>query len=478
MCIQFCCAHDRNRNLLRSNSITCSVHYNLVIKMESNAKRHIMVHTIRGNNPERKSNAKAGLSSFPEWGKCGRDILKIMIGLLFLAVASSGLAIGDDDHDDVVCPDMGGNWIRKADAPTAGGYGEAVVSTADNIYIAQCLKNSSDPTFWRYDPEMGDWELMNTSGLSAGAFRNGAAMTWDRDDRIYALFGGRYDDINRTLFYRYSISNNRWEQLTDTPQSQGAGDAIAWSGHDDRIYAIIGSNKRGTIFACYNASNESWIRLSFNPTWTGADDGASLVWTGGEYLYALRGEYDEQVPNGDFARYHIPTDIWENMTDIPEGDSVGVGDGASLLWIGDWLDRYSDCIFAIGGGSADEAPGYGFYRYSISYDGWEELGSLPCPVGHYVGNRLGFADGHIHYWQGAPKSEQWICGGDAFCMFKTTLKGDINGDGEITSTDAVIALDMAVRGGYEPVADVNDDGRVTSLDALMVAQAAVGAINL
>ena len=128
-------------------------------------------------------------------------------------------------------------------------------------------------------------------------------------------------------------------------------------------------------------------------------------------------------------------------------------------------------------GSADEDPGYGFYRYSISCNDWEELESLPCPVGYYVGNRLGFADGHIHYWQGAPKSERWLCGGDAFCMFKTTLKGDIDGDGRITTTDAVIALDLAVRGGYEPVADINADGRVTSLDALMIMRAAVGAID-
>lgn len=128
-------------------------------------------------------------------------------------------------------------------------------------------------------------------------------------------------------------------------------------------------------------------------------------------------------------------------------------------------------------GSADEDPGYGFYRYSISCNDWEELESLPCPVGYYVGNRLGFADGHIHYWQGAPKSERWICGGDAFYMFKTTLKGDIDGDGWITTTDAVIALDLAVRGGYEPVADINADGRVTSLDALMIMRAAVGAID-
>jgi hypothetical protein len=402
------------------------------------------------------------------------NIIKIMIGLLFLAVTSSGLAIGDTTSGVATYSVLEGNWVIKADAPTAGGYGEAVVSTADNIYIAQCLKNSSDPAFWRYDPDMENWEMMNTSGLSTGAFRNGAAMTWDYDDHIYALFGGRYGDDNRTLFYRYSISNNRWEQLTDTPNGQGAGDAITWSEYDGYVYAMIGSNARGTVFARY--SQDSWETLAFNSNWTFTDDGASLVWTGGAYLYALRGEYDEHVPNSDFARYHIPTDTWEDMSDIPESD--GVGDGASLLWIGNWTDRYSDCIFAIGGGSVDEEPGYGFYRYSISCNSWEELESLPCPVGYYVGNRLGFADGHIHYWQGAPKTEKWICGGDAFRMFKTTLKGDINGDGWITTTDAVIALDLAVRGGYEPVADINADGRVTSLDALMIMQAAVVAINL
>ena len=408
----------------------------------------------------------------------GMDILKIVIGLLFLVVATSGLAIGDCDRDAATYPDIGGNWIRKADAPTAGGFGEAVVSTANNIYIAHCHKSSSDPKFWRYDPWTEDWDLMSTSGLSTGAFRNGAAMAWDYDDHIYALFGGTYNDSNRTLFYRYNISCDDWERLADTPNGQGAGDAITWSEYDGCAYAMIGSNARETVFARY--SHDSWETLAFNPNWTFTDDGASLVWAGGEYLYALRGEYNELVPNGDFARYHIPTDAWEDMTDIPEGDGNGngVGDGASLLWIGNWLDGYSDCIFALGGGNADgEAPGYGFYRYSISCNGWDELEPLPCPVGFYVGNRLGFVDGQIHYWQGAPKSERWICGGDAFCMFQPTSKGDTNGDGWITTADAVIALNLAVRGGYDLAADMNDDGSVTSLDALMIMQAAGGRID-
>lgn len=51
-------------------------------------------------------------------------------------------------------------------------------------------------------------------------------------------------------------------------------------------------------------------------------------------------------------------------------------------------------------------------------------------------------------------------------------KGDLNGDGVITPADAVIALQMAVRGEYLEDADVSGDHRVTSLDALLILQAA------
>ena len=50
--------------------------------------------------------------------------------------------------------------------------------------------------------------------------------------------------------------------------------------------------------------------------------------------------------------------------------------------------------------------------------------------------------------------------------------GDLDGDGEITPADAVIALQMAVCGEYDSVADVNHDDAITSLDALMILQAA------
>jgi archaellum component FlaF (FlaF/FlaG flagellin family) len=60
------------------------------------------------------------------------------------------------------------------------------------------------------------------------------------------------------------------------------------------------------------------------------------------------------------------------------------------------------------------------------------------------------------------------------------MKGDLNGDDEITTADAVIALQMAA-GSRTPDllrADVSGDGRVTSLDVLMILQAAAGKIDL
>ena len=55
-------------------------------------------------------------------------------------------------------------------------------------------------------------------------------------------------------------------------------------------------------------------------------------------------------------------------------------------------------------------------------------------------------------------------------------KGDLDGDDEVTSADAVIALRMAVRGEYLQCADVSGDDQVTSLDALLILQWAAGAI--
>ncbi len=308
--------------------------------------------------------------------------------------------------------EMTGQWVQKASTPKAGGYGESVGSTESNIYVIRTLYTSSLPQFWSYNPNTNSWVSLSIEGLPAGAFRNGATLTWDNADNLFALGGARYSDADRRVFYRYSISGDIWTQAADAPAPEGAGDAADWSGYDDKLYAILGSSSHGTAFARYDALSNTWDVIASPPA--GCDDGASITWTGGISLYALRGEYYESIPLQDFWSYDIVNNSWTTLTPIPEED--GVGDGASLIWIGDWNISQIDYVYALGGGAVDEKPGHEFYRYSISNDSWETLPAIPFPIGYYNGNRLGFTSDHIFYWQGSPTS--YSGGGKKFARFE------------------------------------------------------------
>ena len=78
----------------------------------------------------------------------------------------------------------------------------------------------------------------------------------------------------------------------------------------------------------------------------------------------------------------------------------------------------------------------------------------------------------------ATKSPEHTDGNKTIMVVESMIKGDLNSDGFLTPTDAVIALRMTVRGECADAADMNSDGKVTSLDALMILQAAAGVISL
>jgi len=321
-------------------------------------------------------------------------------------------------------------WISEGTSPLAGGYGEGVVATDDDIYVLECQDVTSACNFFSYSVSRGVWIQETTAGLETGMFRNGSALAWDGDEIIYALAGARYKDSSRAVFMRYQIGADSWERLANTPVAQGAGNAIAWVGYDSAIYAFVGSakhNSGSSSFVRYAPETKTWGMLE--SPWKSTDDGASLAWDGDMYLYAFRGEYDEVIPNGEFARFNLSSGTWETLADLP--DSEGVGDGGSLLSIAQWKEEHSDYIYALSGGSVSEAPGYGFYRYSISMDGWERLSDIPCPIGYYVGRRLAYAAGKIYYWQGSPTSDKWLCGGDAFFSMQVDLPVAIQANADV-----------------------------------------------
>jgi hypothetical protein len=173
----------------------------------------------------------------------------------------------------------------------------------------------------------------------------------------------------------------------------------------------------------YDPSTNGWSDAPADPP-AGMGDGASLVWAGGNYLYALRGEFLEDSALYDVWRYSLTENVWTTMADIPayphSGGVGGVGDGGSLLYVGFWLSNYTDYIYALSGNQAypetPAIPDNRTYRYSISKNSWGRLADLPFGVGYYVGCRLGYADGNIYAWQGAPST--WPDGGDDLTKYK------------------------------------------------------------
>lgn len=304
-------------------------------------------------------------------------------------------------------------WSTVGSAPVSGGYGEALLGDGTSIYLVKCLCATSEPSFYRYSPALRAWTAQSVAGLEIGQFRTGTALAADGAGSIYALCGGRYEDAGRTAFLVYDVNTDVWRSLAGTRYAQGAGDALAWCGQENLLYALVGSahhNGGRTHFLAYDPTKGTWAELA--APWPCTDDGAALAWTGDGHIYALRGEFDENVPHGDFARYDIATGVWEPLPDMPV--AAGVGDGGSLLYPGLWDQTQTTSLIAFSGNSVSEDPGYGMFLYSLADGRWQSVGRVPCPAGFYVGSRLGYAGGMVYYWQGSPTTEKWVCGGKGF----------------------------------------------------------------
>jgi len=309
-------------------------------------------------------------------------------------------------------------WENKADAPANfdGEHSLSTVGAGDNIYILQ-----SNDGLAVYTPPTDSWTLLVSGGdlpFEDGIAKNGCAMAWDNNDNIFILEGGAYADTNRKKFFVYHISDNTWDNLPDTPYQQGAGDSLAWveNGGKDYIYAMLGTTStsrasayRGIEFHRFSVADNQWENTG-NPITPGSDDGASLVWTGENCLYAFPGAYDEGLSSDNnyreeryFKCYDIQDNTWTELAPTPWGIWGGVDDGGSLVWLG------GDNLYALKGGDYGGGTSAGdFWTYSITDNSWERLCDVPRGPAEYNGCRLGVAGGeNIYYWRGYKDLTFW-----------------------------------------------------------------------
>lgn len=230
----------------------------------------------------------------------------------------------------------------------------------------------------RYDAQAGLWDstLVDVDDDTGDFPKNGAAIAWDGGDNLFIAFGGAYSD-ERFRFYRYAISQwgspDAWERRRDTPYRQQAGTALAWvpgelwGSDDDFVYAFVGGGNESTTpnkafysrrLLRYSVVDDAWTDLGEGAAVpSNVDDGGSLAWLGGGYLYAFPGASSSES-NRTLLRFDLVAGVWETLAEVP----VPVDDGGSLAFPGE------TCLYAIPGANTDEIKGRQYYRYGLPED--------------------------------------------------------------------------------------------------------------
>lgn len=269
---------------------------------------------------------------------------------------------------------VGGVWENKENLPSLTYHGTDIIGINDNVFAIRGAYTTPVATWWTNDitSDARGWETLPDNPVG---YQNGADMTWDQGDWIYHLCGGSYSS-ERFYFYRFRISTRTWQALKDTPSRQQAGASIVWvsTGTDNYVYIEFGgANESKTPNKEYHSTRfvrASTSAIDASPTgfaWEemepipghGFDDGGGLLWTGSDYIYAMKGAYSGTAKS-EFWRYSISGDSWTRLKDLPEHTD----DGGSMAWRpGD------DFIYAMTG--SNYVPGSdAFFRYSITGEQW------------------------------------------------------------------------------------------------------------
>ena len=338
-------------------------------------------------------------------GKIKKVILAILPGLIVAGLVFSAATYYDLDLGKVIVEEITkiiGQLETTATTTLATISGQVGVGTEEPASLLEVYSNTTESRLTI---------TAATSTDSILAFRTGATPTTQaligidqsdsnklklvRGSDIATSTGITIDPSNNvgvgttTPSYKLEVSGmgsfdyikydkDVWVELANTPADVGNGASLIYTG-GDYIYALGG----GTAFWRYSISSDSWTSLANTPSSIGM--GACLAYTGGDYIYAVRGQNTT-----DFWRYSISNDSWESMTNTPESVSK---DDSSLVYTG------GDYIYAF------NSSGY-WYRYSISSNSWTSLSSPP--IAHTYGDHIVYGGGeYIYALKGGSNNNQF-----------------------------------------------------------------------
>ncbi|KKP86849.1 MAG: hypothetical protein UR87_C0010G0011 [candidate division CPR3 bacterium GW2011_GWE2_35_7] len=188
------------------------------------------------------------------------------------------------------------------------GDTEIIYGPNDSLYlITQGYVDSGRTFFLKYSLELKTWETLEAPPSGIGT---GVALTWDKNDTMYLLPAG-----GKSEFYKYSLSENIWTVLPDHPQTVNAGTDVIYveTINGNYLYGFRGSVS--TMFWRYNITSNQWEQMASFPV-SVPGYGISLTWDNNDTIYALAG------CNGEFRKYSIANNIWEPRLTVPPNNNV------------------------------------------------------------------------------------------------------------------------------------------------------------
>jgi hypothetical protein len=315
-----------------------------------------------------------------------------------------------------------------ADLPTTAYYG-AVLQYDGSRYI-YAFRGNSDDAFYRYDTQMDSWEQMANVDFGAPDFQpnnfvyDGGDLAITGDGTIFAIQGNSrngfasYDSssnswtrlanlpmlanygaqieydassnalyflpgIAKTYFWKYSLDDQTWTELPETPLPVYAGASL--KNVNGNLYMAVGNG--GQQVYQFDIQNNVWIVPTvglFDGWWRGSDSrtfgyGADIIKGEGENYYLTRGNYDNL-----FIKYNALTGEKIKLADAPAGFYLG----GSLVY-----DNVRQKIYA--------TPSSYFRKlfvYDIATDTWSEETDDPPPFDSAEGSVMKFDGSRYIYW--------------------------------------------------------------------------------
>lgn len=359
------------------------------------------------------------------------------------------------------------------DVPQSTYYGASMVYDGSQyIYL---LKGYNDDAFLRYDTSEDSWSSMDSVdfGAPTNQVNNyvgyGGDLAYDGNNTIYAIQGNtrtgisaysisenswtmientphavyqggqlEYDSSTNALylipgwgkpyFYKYSINTGEWSELNEGPYTFGNGTSIR--NVDGKLFVLRGNNS--TYFYTYDIEDNSWLiptRNLFGGTYFGStvryfNYGADLVKGEGNYYYLTRGNYDNM-----FIRYDSSTGATVELAGLPTGQYVG----GALTY-----DEDNHKVYAI----ASQQNSY-FYSYDVNTNVWNNIDTDPLPSDPSEGASLEYDGSRYVYYNR---------GGNTTSFYRYDTQGSAGNRWDTTLTSAPATLrygaELVYKDGY------------------------------